>query len=33
LTSANRDKFPMLLVDSEEPVTVAVWDHLKDRDG
>lgn len=33
LRSANQDDFPMLLVDSEEPVTMAPWDHLKSRDG
>lgn len=32
VTSANRCELPMLLVDSEEPVTTAPWDHLKARD-
>ena len=26
------DTYPMLLVDSEDPVTSAAWDHLKSRD-
>jgi hypothetical protein len=33
LRSADVNEFPMLLVDSEEPVTTAPWDHLKSRDG
>ncbi len=33
LRSADVNEFPMLLVDSEEPVTMAPWDHLKSRDG
>lgn len=32
LKSAKRDEFPMLLVDSEDPVTTGPWDHLKVRD-
>lgn len=33
VTSTDRDELPMLLVDSEEPVTTAPWDHLRTRDG
>lgn len=33
LRSADVNEFPMLLVDSEEPVTTSPWDHLKSRDG
>lgn len=33
LRSAYVNEFPMLLVDSEEPVTMAPWAHLKSRDG
>jgi hypothetical protein len=33
LRSADVNELPMLLVDSEEPVTTAPWYHLKSRDG
>ena len=32
MTSANNDVFPILLVDSEDPVTSGPWEHLKARD-
>lgn len=32
MTSASNDEFPMLLVDSEDPVTLSPWEHLKLRD-
>jgi hypothetical protein len=31
--NATADEFPLLLVDSEAPVSSASWDHLKARDG
>ena len=33
LRSVDVNEFPMLLVDSEEPVITTPWDHLKSRDG
>jgi hypothetical protein len=33
LASADPDELPMLLVDSEAPVTKPPWEHLKSRDG
>ncbi len=32
ITSDRNDEFPMLLVDSEDPITSGPWDHLKSRD-
>lgn len=32
ITSATNDEFPILLVDSEDPVTSDPWDHLRVRD-
>jgi hypothetical protein len=32
ITSASNDEFPILLVDSEDPITSGPWEHLKARD-
>ena len=32
VTSAKNDEYPILLVDSEDPITLGPWDHLKARD-
>jgi hypothetical protein len=32
ITSVGNDGYPILLVDSEDPITLGPWDHLKVRD-